>query len=450
MSADDGHLRVKRAKPPREAPLYILVALLCAGLGITVGLAVMAEGAGELARAGGWTIAIGRVTGLVGAYLMLISVLLIARIPVIERVVGQDRLVAFHRRVGAWPLVLILVHMALTIVGYAQRYAHTWYGEAWQMCTDYPGVLLAFVATALITLAGVTSYRIARRRLKYETWWVVHLYIYLALALSFPHQIATGTSFVGHPANRAWWIAIWIATAGVAVLYRFGLPLYRSLRHQLRIVQVKEEAPGVVSVIVEGRKLERLAVSGGQFFQWRFLVKGHWWQAHPYSLSAMPRPPYLRVTIKDLGDASGAMRWLKPGTRVAIEGPYGVFTRFSKVGNHVLLVGAGVGITPLRALLEDLPANTDVACVLRARTAEEIPHLDEIRRLVERRDGRLHVLTGSREQTSIAQALPAAVPDIAGRDIYICGPGGFTTAIEEIAVRWGADADQIHSEAFAF
>ena len=443
-------LRIKQPKRPREAPLYVLVALICAGLGITVGLALLAEGGAELDRPGGWIIAVGRITGLVGAYLMLISVLLIARIPLIERVVGQDRLVAFHRQLGAWPLVLILAHMAMTVVGYAERYSHTWYGEIWQMCTDYPGVLLAFVATALITLAGVTSYRIARRRLKYETWWVVHLYIYLALALSFPHQIATGTSFVGHPANRAWWIAIWIATAGVAILYRFLLPAVRSLRHQLRVVQVKEEAPGVVSVIVEGRKLERLAVSGGQFFQWRFLVRGHWWQAHPYSLSAMPRPPYLRVTIKDLGDASGAMRWLRPGTRVAIEGPYGVFTRFSQVGNRVLLVGAGVGVTPLRALLEDLPSSTDVVCVLRARTVDEIPHLDEIRRLVERRDGRVHVLTGTREEVRMEQALPGAVPDIAGRDIYVCGPTGFTGAVADTARRWGADPDQIHAEAFVF
>ena len=242
MSSHPKPLRIKKAKPPREAPLYLLVALICAGLGITIGLAVMAETMAELDKPGGWIIAGARVTGLVGAYLMLISVLLIARIPLIERVVGQDRLVSFHRQLGAWPLVLILIHMVLTIIGYAERYANTWYGELWLMCTDYPGVLLAFVGTALITLAGVTSYRIARRRLKYETWWIVHLYIYLALALSFPHQIATGTSFVGHPANRAWWIAIWIATAGVAILYRFLLPTFRSFRHQLKVVQIKEEA----------------------------------------------------------------------------------------------------------------------------------------------------------------------------------------------------------------
>ena len=80
------------------------------------------------------------------------------------------------------------------------------------------------------------------------------------------------------------------------------------------------------SVICSGRRLDRLAVSGGQFFKWRFLTKELWWHAHPYSLSALPQPPYLRVTIKGSGDQSRAIAALKPGTRVAIEGPYGAFT----------------------------------------------------------------------------------------------------------------------------
>ena len=90
------------------------------------------------------------------------------------------------------------------------------------------------------------------------------------------------------------------------------------------------------------------------------------------------------------------------------------------------------------------------SCVLRASTEADIPHLDEIRKLIDRRDGRLHVLVGSRDAVPMDQALPAVVPDLAGRDIYVCGPGGFTTAVEETARRWGADAEQIHSEAFAF
>ena len=136
--------------------------------------------------------------------------------------------------------------------------------------------------------------------------------------------------------------------------------------------------------------------------------------------------------------------------RVAIEGPYGAFTRFSKTGNHVLLVGAGVGVTPLRALLEDLPHTTDVVCVLRAGSEEQLPHLEEIRRLVDRRDGQLHVLTGPRDRVRMDEVLPAVVPDLAGRDIYVCGPGGFTEDVEATARRWGADGEQIHSEAFAF
>ena len=191
-------------------------------------------------------------------------------------------------------------------------------------------MLAAMAGFGLLVLAGFTSYRIVRRRLRYETWWVVHLYLYLALALAFAHQIVTGVSFIGHPLVRALWIVVWAATAGLVLVFRVVQPVWRSLRHQLRVVEVRAEAPGVVSVVCSGRRLDRLAVSGGQFFLWRFLTRDLWWQAHPYSLSALPRPPYLRVTIKGLGDQSRAIARLRPGTRVAIEGPYGAFTHHAR------------------------------------------------------------------------------------------------------------------------
>ena len=108
--------------------------------------------------------------------------------------------------------------------------------------------------------------------------------------------------------------------------------------------------------------------AGGQFLQWRFLRRGLWWQAHPYSLSAAPSGRHLRITVKDLGDHSRALARLRPGTRVAIEGPYGAFTAGARRGDRVLLIGAGVGITPIRALLQELPRGTDVVVVLRAST----------------------------------------------------------------------------------
>ncbi len=422
-----------------------------AGLAVTLGLALSTESASSLSLPGGPATALGRLTGLVGTYLMLIAVVLVARVSALERAVGQDRLVRWHRRLAPWPLVLIAAHGALIAVGYGQAARSGPLHELGTLLMSYPGVLAATVGFGLLAMAGVTSYRFARAKMRHETWWAVHLYVYLGLALSFSHQLSTGAAFIAHPLARAWWIAIWAATAGVALVYRVGLPIWRSLYHRLRVVAIHPEGPGVVSLVCEGHRLDRLPVDGGQFLQWRFLVPGLWWQAHPYSLSALPTPSRLRVTVKELGDHSGELTRLRPGTRVAIEGPYGAFTRHARASDAVLLVGAGVGITPLRALLEDLPARVDVEVVLRASTADDLVLDDEVAELVERRGGRLHRLIGPRSLIRLdAPALRELVPDIAKRDVYVCGPAGFSASVERAARACGTPPDQLHQEAFAF
>jgi ferredoxin-NADP reductase len=244
---------------------------------------------------------------------------------------------------------------------------------------------------------------------------------------------------------------MWLATAGVALVYRVGLPLWRTAMHSLRVVEVQEDSPGVVSLICKGRHLDRLPLSGGQFLQWRFLKRGMWWQAHPYSLSGLVQPPYLRVTVKGLGDHSRALAALEPGTRVAIEGPYGAFTAASRRGDSLLLVGAGVGATPLRALLEDLPRWTDVVVVLRAHTREELVLREEIAVLVEEHGGVLLELVGPRTDVRLdPAALTYMVPDIADRDLFVCGPEGFTEVVKESARAAGTPRRKIHEEAFAF
>jgi len=448
-----------RASIPRGRPGHVpqpRVADLCAalaglGLGATLALVITGETRGSLAAPGGWLIAGGRLAGFVGAYLMLVMIVLIARLPWLERAVGQVRLVQWHRRIGPWPLGLIAAHVVLITLGYAQLSKVGALHQLWVFLTSYPDMLAAMVGFGLLVTAGITSIRIARRRLKYETWWIVHLYMYLALALAFAHQIVTGGSFVGHPLTRAVWIAVWVSTAGMVMVFRVLQPVLRSLRHRLRVATVREETPGVFSVICSGRHIDRLAVSGGQFFQWRFLTRGLWWHAHPYSLSALPRPPYLRLTVKGLGDQSSAIAHLKPGTRVAIEGPYGAFTHHARSSHRVVLIGAGVGITPLRALLEDLPLPTDVTVVVRASTPGDIVHRNEIAALVEQHGGQLHVVSGSRHKVRFdARALGRLVPDIARSDVYVCGPDGFSKNVVASALKLGVRRNRIHEEAFAF
>src|SRR3954462_12067720 len=292
--------RRPRLRPPRQRPVIVNVLAAAAGigLGVTVGLAVTAESAGSLSAAGGIATALGRLTGLLAAYAMVIVVLLVARVPPLERAIGQDRLVAWHRKLGPWPLYLLLGHAVLITVGYARQASDGVLHQFGQLLLTYTGVLAATVGSIFLFAAGITSYRLARRRMAYETWWSVHLYTYLALFLSFSHQIDTGASFVGHPVARFWWTALWLGTLGVVLAARIGLPVWRSLRHQLRVVDTRREGPGVVSVVLRGRKLDRLPVAGGQFFQLRFLERGLWWQAHPYSLSAAPTGRHLRITVK--------------------------------------------------------------------------------------------------------------------------------------------------------
>src|SRR5204862_3817102 len=116
------------------------------------------------------------------------------------------------------------------------------------------------VGGSLLIAACVTSYRLARRRMSYETWWSVHLYTYLALFLSFSHQVNTGASFVGHPAARFWWTALWVGTLSLVLVSRVGLPVWRSLRHRLVVVGVTAEGPDTYSVLMRGRGLDRLPV----------------------------------------------------------------------------------------------------------------------------------------------------------------------------------------------
>ncbi|MEV4422717.1 ferredoxin reductase family protein [Patulibacter sp. NPDC049589] len=429
----------------------VLALLAGLGLGWTIALGVLAESSGSLSATGGLLTAAGRIAGLVAAYSMVVVVLLVARVAPLERAIGQDRLVRWHRKLGPYPLFLLGAHAILITLGYARAAHDGVLHQLWELIWTYPGILASAVGAILLIAAGVTSYRKARRRMKYETWWTVHLYTYLALFLSFSHQVNTGASFVGHSTNRAWWTALWVGTLAVVVASRVGVPLWRSLRHRVRVVGIHPEAPGVVSVVLEGRRLDRLPVGGGQFLQWRFLRRGEWWQAHPYSLSAVPTSTRMRITVKDLGDHSQGLAAMRPGTWVAIEGPYGAFTPDTRRTDKVLLVGAGVGSTPIRAILEDLPEDTDVDVILRASDAPSLVLRDEFAEHLHRRRGRLHEAVGHRDRVPLdAAALGRMIPDIADRDVFVCGPDGFTEAFVHAARAAGVPRDQIHHESFAF
>jgi predicted ferric reductase len=441
-----------QAEPHRPRPALARAGLVLAGAGsgVVTALAITDETGAELRAPGGAVTFLGSLTGLVGMYLALLMVLLVSRIPAIERVLGQDGLLHWHRRLAPWPISLLLAHAVFITIGYAQAARAGLGHQVAVLLTRYPDVLIATVGLGIMCAIGVISIRAIRRRIRRETWWLVHLYMYLALALSFAHVLALGPSFVGHPLTQIVWSVAWAATAGLVLCYRFGLPVVRSLRHRLVVHEVRPEGPGVVSVICSGRHLDRLAIAGGQFLFWRFLTRSMWWQAHPYTMSALPQPPYARLTVKAVGDHSAAVAKLRPGTRIVIEGPYGAFTRFAQQRPQVLLVAAGIGVTAVRSLLEDLPRNSAPVVLLRGTRPEDLVLRNEVAELVRYRRGRLHELVGTREQALLdEQSLQRLVPDLHRRDIYVCGPERFVTSIVEVAGRVGLPSEAVHHEAYA-
>ncbi len=423
--------------------------LAAAGAGVALVLWVTGGSLAEVRDLPTALAAAGRGTGLLGAYLALLQLVLLARLPVLERLAGFDRLAVWHRRNGQAALGLIALHVVCIVAAYAITDGVGPITELGRLVRGYPGVITALAGFVLLVLVVVSSLGAVRRRLRYEAWWFGHLYAYLAIALAFSHQLATGTDFVGRPAARAYWVGLYVATAAVVVLYRFGAPLARSVRHRLRVVRVVEEAPGVVSVEVGGVALDRLRARSGQFFAWRFLTRDRWHEAHPFSLSAAPDGRRLRITVKGLGDFTERLRTIPPGTRVIAEGPFGTFTADRRRRPAVALIAGGVGITPIRALLEDMPGEGPIDVVYRATRDDDVILRAELDELAARRGARVHYVVGERERWP-PEELVALVPDIADRDVYVCGPPAMTSATRDTLERSGVSGRHIVVERFAY
>jgi predicted ferric reductase len=402
----------------------------------------------------------GRLAGLISSDLLLVQVVMMARIPLLEKVFGQDRLISRHRLIGFTSFNLLLAHIVLITVGYAANNVRMLVSTFVGLVTDEPAMVLATAGTGFLILAVVSSVRVARRRLRYESWHLLHLYTYLGVGLVLPHQLWAGQDFLDSPAATIYWWSAWAGSIVAILIWRVGLPLTRSLRHQLRVSAVVPEGDGVVSVYLSGRRLRRLPARAGQFFGWRFMDRKGWTRGNPYSLSAAPDGRGLRITAKALGDNSTRLEELRPGTKVLMEGPYGRLTDRVRTKRRVALIGAGVGVTPLRALAEELEYEPGEVIMLQRFTDEPLFE-PEFRRLAHDRGLQVVYLGGRRRSDDSwlgdrigphddLDVLQHWVPDIAERDVYLCGPQPWTDAVGRTLTDAGLPSGRLHLEHFAW
>jgi predicted ferric reductase len=399
---------------------------------------------------------LGGLTGLLGGFLALVQVLLLARLPFLGRTIGFDLLTLWHRWNGYLVIVLCVAHTVLAVEGRGMEVNLSFLDELWGLLAHdlQVGMVTATIGLALFVLVTVTSVAIVRRGLRYELWYWVHLTAYAGIALAWFHEIPTGGDINGafHPNAETYWRVLFFGTIGLIVVFRIVVPVAAAFFYRLRVAEVAAEGPDVTSIRITGHHLRRLRPRPGQFLLWRFLTSGFWWTSHPFSLSEAPDGRSLRISVKAVGDHTRKMRSIPVGTRVAAEGPYGAFTEAARRRSKALLIAGGIGITPVRALAETMEG--DLCVIYRVLSEEDIVFGDELAELSERRELTVRYVVGDhlsdegRDLLSTAH-LRELVPDIAERDVFLCGPPAMVAAIEGDVRRAGVPRRALHVERFA-
>lgn len=400
-------------------------------------------------------LAIGQVTAITGTYAALVGILLASRAPWLDQVFGSDELRRIHGFLGFASVWAIGAHAVTSTLAFAGNALENVVPTLVSLLLTVPGMLGAIASMGLFILVALSSLKAARRRVSYEAFHGVHLYVYLAMAFGFLHQLTSGTDFVDDHLATWLWVALYAAAFGPLLLHRVAWPLWLTIRHRPRILEIVPESEGVFSLYVGGVDLGRLAVRAGQFFVIRAFTLRDWMHGHPFSISAAPNGKYLRFTIKELGEGTQSLRRLSAGTPILLEGPYGAVHGARRTGRKLLLIAGGIGVAPIRAMAEGFGYRPgEVEFLYRTRGSGEAPLIGELEALARHRGMSLHLLTGRRSDGSKRpdplgpEAIRRLVPDAADRDVFLCGPDGLVDRVRHALLSLGVAPERIHLEAF--
>jgi predicted ferric reductase len=442
-------------RPPAEAVSgnrLLVVLLFFSGLATSVSLWLFDTQAGAVNDTATLMLAGGRITGLIGGYVLFIQLLMMSRVSWLEEWVGARDLLRWHRWLGTSLVVFVLAHIVLITFGYAKTADTGVVDQGWTIITTFPDMLKATAATIILVVIALISIRAARSKLPYELWHLIHLTSYLILLLGYGHQVATGADLSGKFAS-VFWPGLTALTISALVWGRLVEPLWLNIRHRFEVAEVVAEGANTFSIYIDGKNLDKLPAQAGQFMRWRFLTRNGWWQSHPFSLSAAPNSEWLRLTVTAVGGHTSRLGMMQPGTPVWAEGPFGTFTAQRRTRRRALLIAGGSGIAPIRALLEDMPPDTIV--IYRASRPDELVFRGELEELADRRDAWVRYIVGSRNDPGprrlfTPEGLIGLVPDVSRRDVYLCGPPGLVEAAVSTLRELDVPDSQLHLDPFEF
>ncbi len=422
-------------------------------------------------------LAFGRLSGLILVSLILLQVVLMGRARWLESVFGLDKLAKLHRFNGKWLTIFLVAHPLLLVLAYKRSSSLTFLAQLWKFQTSFEDVFKASLAVLLLLFVIVYSILMSRNKWDFEKWYWAHLSVYLAILLSFGHQTSIGGDFVGGHLiterfpDLTWftlyWYLVYAFVLGSLGWYRFIMPLWLFYKYRFTITKITKETPDVWSIYIGGNQIHKFRYTAGQFIIIRFLAKGYFWQAHPFSLSSYPNSEYIRLSIKESGDFTKTISKLTPDTKVYIEGPYGTLTAKKATTNHILMIAGGIGITPFRGILEDLGrAGKNVELIYANKTGADIALRTELEDLAAKYKVRIHHVLSSQTDFSellthnsqlITQSsgfvtpelIQQLVPDTSTREVFLCGPPPMLNALLKSLPTLGIPKSKIYYEKFS-
>jgi predicted ferric reductase len=406
----------------------------------------------------GQLLAYGRLAGLLAVLGILFQLILIGRVKWVEKVFGFDRLTRLHHITGFSILILLVAHPILITSGHSIQAGVSYFAQLRDFFFNWEDVFAAAIGLLFIFVALFFSVIVLKKMIKYEVWYYVHLAFYISLALMFGHQLSVGTDFISNKIFADYWYALYAFTFANLIYYRIIRPIIFFMRHRFRIARLVSETGDVSSVYIEGRNMELFPVEAGQFMIVRFLTKGFCWEAHPFSMSCLPNGKNLRISIKGVGDFTKHISDLKPGVSVFIDGPHGSFTSKSCKSSKVLMIAGGIGITPIRSLIEEmLLAGRDVVLIYSNRNSDSIVFQKELEDLANSASGHLkviHVISDEPEWSGEKgrldkEKISRLVPDFIEREVFLCGPPPMMKSVRLTLSSIGVPNNQIHYECFS-
>lgn len=400
--------------------------------------------------------------GMLGTSALVCAVVLPSRLRSLTHTFGIEGVLGMHRYVGTLAAGLVLAHLALVIAANPSS-VHL------LDVTSAPNRARAATG-ATVGLIGLIGLSVLRRKLRhrYEVWRWIHLTLAGSVLVLTALHIYWLNHLVRDSVLRVWFVLL--AAGVLAVLtYRWMWRPVFGARSRYVVREVRPETETVSTLVIEPpRKGHRrhggrrtLNFAPGQF-AWLRLQPSLRAEEHPFTIASSAHlGMWTEFTVRHTGDFTTALRTLPPGSPVWVDGPHGSFSVDLKRTTGLVLIAAGVGITPMMSMLRTLAHRRDPRphrLVVAARTADDLLFRAELRQLQQRLDLTVVELlrqpppgwtgaTGSVDEALLSSVLP-------GRfrrnqlDYFLCGPPAMVTDVLAALNALDVPHPRIHTEQF--